>query len=456
MTWRVFVRLICVAWMAVYGAFPALSQDQLTPDQMKDDLVVLQKEWAERDGSFDDAERLEFRRLFDETVNSTQQLSPDAFALAIMRATATPRNGHTNANVISFLGDDLPVRAWAFSDGLYIVKAHPDFARLLGARIDKIGKLTTAEAQERVKPYLAGTDQRIRFLAPGYLVNPLVLKQIGAVEDASQVQLELTLATGGSETVQLTTANGSDPGDERLANMNRGYSVLIPDPQELAGRWPHILDKVTDRSPLYSARSDVKSSFLDPGKQALYIRIDTVNSVDETPFQDKLGGVFVRDLMPAKPHDVVVDLRLNNGGDLFNTILFAEGLPRLIPADGWVFVLVGRATFSAGISTAAMLKDRGGDKVVLVGETMGDSGQFWGETVKVTLPNSGIVVRYGAQFHDYENGCTDTSTCYWPIVAFGPRGVSLAPEIPVEVSFADYAAGRDPVLQAALDKIGKR
>ena len=38
----------------------------------------------------------------------------------------------------------------------------------------------------------------------------------------------------------------------------------------------------------------------------------------------------------------------------------------------------------------------------------------------------------------------------WATVAFGPRGISLAPDIAVDLAFADYAAGRDPVLAKAL------
>jgi hypothetical protein len=35
-------------------------------------------------------------------------------------------------------------------------------------------------------------------------------------------------------------------------------------------------------------------------------------------------------------------------------------------------------------------------------------------------------------------------------VAFGVRGISLEPDARVDVTFSDYAAGRDPVLDAAV------
>ena len=442
--------------MVFYPTIPARAEGlQLTPTQMREDLVYLKNDWAPLDKSFSDPQRLEFNRLVDKLAADADSLQPQQFALEVMRAAAIPRNGHTSANVGVMLGDDLPLRAWWFADGLYIVKAHPDFARLLGARIDKIGQLTTADAQERVAPYLSGTDQRIRFLSPGYLVTPSVLRQIGAIADTASVPLAVRLVDGTSETVELRASSQGDPGDERAKGLNRGYSVLTPDEPDLPGRWLHVLDKVGERSPLYSKRGDVQSRFLDDAKRVLYIRNDTVNSVDETPLLDKFAGIVHQSILPAQPRYIIVDLRMNNGGDFFNTILFAKAMPRLTPADGHVFVLVGRATFSAAITTAGMLKTEGGGKVTLVGEPMGDGGQFWSEGKRLTLPHSQIAVRYSPLFHDYENGCTDMASCYWAAVAFGPSGISLKPETTIDVTFADYAAGRDPVLKFAMDQLAR-
>ncbi|MDQ6438202.1 peptidase S41 [Mesorhizobium sp. LHD-90] len=424
---------------------------QLTPAQMREDLIFLKEEWAPLDKSFSDLQRKEFNQYVDDTAAATEHLTPEAFALEVMRAVAIARNGHTNANIGPFLGDDLPVRAWSFSDGLHIVKTHPDFERLLGARIDRIGSYTTQEALDHVRLYLSGTDQRARFLAPGYLVTPAVLKQIGAVDDAARVPLTVRFPDGRTETVEIAPIGDDDPGDERKASLNRGYSVLIPDDENVPGRWRHLLDGRRGLPPLYGKRSDVQWQFLGASGEVLYIRNDTAKSLDETPLSDKLGGVVLGKILPERPKFIVVDLRLNNGGDFFNTILFSQALPRLVPPDGHVFVLVGRATFSAGITTAAMLKGSGGDKVTLVGEPMGDGGQFWSEGKYVELPNSKIPVRYSPQFHDYERGCFDTADCYWATVAFGPRGISIAPEISVDLSFQAYAEGRDPALETVLD-----
>ncbi|MBY3212537.1 S41 family peptidase [Rhizobium laguerreae] len=453
--WLAIPRTAAVALtLAVAGSAQA-ADAILTPAQMREDLTFLKEKWAPLDKSFSDSQRVAFGRHLDETASAAEDLEPEEFALEVMKAVAIARNGHTNANVGTLLGADLPVRVWSFSDGLYIVKTHPDFEWLLGARIDGIGSLTTQEALDRVRAYLPGTDQRIRFLSPGYLVAPAVLEQIGAVDGTDHVPLTLQFDDGRTEIVELAPTKGEDPGDERKASLNRGYSVLVPDDPDLPGRWRHLLDGRKELPPIYGKRSDVQARFLDDSKKVLYIRNDTARSIDETPLPDKFAGIILDKILPMQPKHIIVDLRLNNGGDFFNTILFSRAIPRLVPRDGRVFVLVGRATFSAGITTAAMLKGEGGDKVTLIGEPMGDGGQFWSEGKYVKLPNSQIAVRYSHQFHDYETGCFDVDDCYWATVAFGPRGISIAPETTVELSFRAYAQGRDPVQEKVLDLAGR-
>lgn len=446
-------RVVLAIVVITLGATPASAQTPvkipaLTPAQMREDLTFLQTQWAPLDKSF----TLEQRRAFDDVIKNAMAaagtFSTADFALEVMRAAAISRNGHTAAKA-GFLLHDLPIRAWWFADGLYIVKADPEFADLVGARIDKLGSLTPDEALARVSPFISGSDHRIRFLSANYLISSDVLQHIGATSDASKVELQLRLRDGSTRTANLAPAATLDPSDAGKKG-NRGYTVLIPDEVGLAGRWPHILDGVKQPPVIYTKRTDVSTSWIGDNNKVLYIRCDSVSSIDETPLLDKIANIVRKSILPSRPKFVVFDLRFNNGGDFFNTILFAQALPRLLPPDGHVFVLTGRATFSAGIVTAALLKGADPKKVTLIGETMGDKGQFWAEGESSELPNSKIQVAYSEQYEDFENGCTDIDTCYWPVVAFGPRNISLAPEIKMDVSFADYASGRDPVLEKAL------
>jgi hypothetical protein len=270
------------------------------------------------------------------------------------------------------------------------------------------------------------------------------------VTDPSDIPVTLKFRDGSTRLVHLGPAPEPDPGD-RHDPFYSGYSVLIPDDATMPSRWLHVLDGVKDRQLTYAPPVDVSTSWIGANHQCLYIRSNAIVSMDNSPLDQKLlFRIIQNSVVQKKPRFIIVDLRLNNGGNFFNTILFSLALPKLIPTNGRIFVLVSRSTFSAALVTAAMLKGNGGRKVVLIGETMGDASGFWAEGGTSLLPNSRIAVTYSKRFEDWGAGCFDLERCYWPAVAFGMRGISLVPDVTVTSTFEAYSAGRDPVLEVAL------
>ncbi|MGC6389876.1 hypothetical protein ACMV8I_19815 [Ewingella sp. S1.OA.A_B6] len=452
LTRRSLISTVSAAF--AYVAIPRVIRAQtvgtpvaLTPAQMREDLQYLQTQWAPKDLSFNEQQREIFKHNVEEAVSNTETSSIADFALDIMRAVAIPRNGHTAAMVGNLLGD-LPIRMWWFADGLYILSAHPSHVDLVGALVVKIGTLSPDEALELVSPYISGTDQRIRYLSSTYLRCPAVLHRIGAIKEISKATMVLRLRDGTSRMVELDAALTPDPGDTHIPVLN-GWSVLIPDDRDMPNRWPHVLDNIKNRSPGYAKPTDFSMRWLSDDEKILYIRSNRLLSQGSDRLDDKLIFVLQNQVVPKQPHSVIIDLRLNNGGNFFNTLLFAQALPKLIPNDGHVFVLISRATFSAAIVTVAMLKGAGGNKVTLIGEPMGDNGHFWAEPDEMTLPNSKIVVFCSTKLEDYEKGCDDLKACYWATTTFGPKNISLQPDVKIDVAFADYAAGKDPVLAKA-------
>jgi hypothetical protein len=111
-----------------------------------------------------------------------------------------------------------------------------------------------------------------------------------------------------------------------------------------------------------------------------------------------------RIVVPKRPLFFIVDLRSKGDGNFFDTDLFAQALPKLMPADGRIFVLTSRATYSATLANAAMIKGADPNIVTFIGEPMADNGQFRAEPGTKTLPNAGIAVRYSTEFEDCERG----------------------------------------------------
>jgi C-terminal processing protease CtpA/Prc len=130
-----------------------------------------------------------------------------------------------------------------------------------------------------------------------------------------------------------------------------------------------------------------------------------------------------------------MDLRFNTGGD--NSIVrplerALQDRPAL-SAPGPLYALIGRLTTSSGMDAAADF--RGRLHAMLIGEPLGEKPNTYGEVKNFTLPHSGLVVRYSTKFFRAAPDSDPTS---------------IEPDILVTRSIADFLAGRDPVLDAAV------
>ncbi|HYM00497.1 MAG TPA: hypothetical protein VEZ90_16195, partial [Blastocatellia bacterium] len=142
---------------------------------------------------------------------------------------------------------------------------------------------------------------------------------------------------------------------------------------------------------------------------------------------------FVKEQQPEK---LVIDLRLNGGGDFF------EGLRYLIQPirndssinkRGHLFVIIGPATFSAALANATHFRKQ--TAAVLVGEPIGEKPNSYSEPRNETLPNSHYVFRYQTQFYK-----------------FGVEGGEnlVRPDQEIITKWEEYKSGRDPVLEWIL------
>jgi hypothetical protein len=118
---------------------------------------------------------------------------------------------------------------------------------------------------------------------------------------------------------------------------------------------------------------------------------------------------------------------------------------RLGSEPGAIAVLVGSATFSAGITAAASLRSK--SKAILVGTHPGDRPDFWAEGGNVTLPNSRIDMHYADGRHQYSDAPLPTGVEEYLHLNIDVR--NLEPDVAVDWTWRDYVSGADPAAAAA-------
>jgi hypothetical protein len=209
--------------------------------------------------------------------------------------------------------------------------------------------------------------------------------------------------------------------------------------------------------PLFAAAPDEFTASKIGDGSILYVRSTSLSPYEgEMTVMIKAYQIMEKVVRGPLPRDAIVDLRYNGGGNMFNVIAFSKELAGIVHSPGHIYIIESRATFSAAIAFAAMLKRDSGGTAILVGEEPSDNPWFWSEGQTIQAPASKLPLRYADGYHDWAHGCTDLSRCYWPVVFHGAAVGSLSPDIPVAMAFSDYAAGRDPALAAIETDIARR
>lgn len=203
-----------------------------------------------------------------------------------------------------------------------------------------------------------------------------------------------------------------------------------------------------DALPIYLRHRSELFSLGTAPEHGIYIGLSHNGDADESPIATFLDGALAR-VRSERPAYVVVDMRMNGGGDYTTTYAFAQSLPQA--ANGApIYVFTSPWTFSAAITTVAALKTAGGDQVIIVGESVGDRLDFWAEGGTFNLPNAFVQVHYASGRHVYDGPCRNRETCFWLNERYPVRVRTLEPDIEAPLTFAAYREFRDPAMEAVL------
>jgi hypothetical protein len=336
--------------------------------------------------------------------------------VALETLIASLHDGHTQIPLTSdpAVGfHRFPLRLYFFADGLYVQATDEAHRSLLGARVKAIEGHAIDDIINRVRPLIHGDNESAALdILPSRLVLAEVLHVVGVTQATVSAAWQFGRDGGSVSDVVLTAL---PPGTEPQWLIARAPSARTPEYLEHADR-------------PYWSRS------LDNGR-VLYIQINALENNSDDPLSTFCRRVFTS-AEAARATRLVLDLRLNNGGDneLNRAVVHEVIRSDRFNQKGRLFVVIGRLTFSAAVNLAADLERE--TNVIFVGEPTEAPGNHYGETAVARLPRSGITLLY--------------STLYWQ--SAGPRDQRpwIAPQIPTPLRFDDFWTGRDPALAAIL------
>jgi hypothetical protein len=285
-----------------------------------------------------------------------------------------------------------------------------------------VNGIHTQAVFDLLSPYTSGDNLYIlREWGTLLMIMPELLQATGVIESLDQPNYEFVDAAGETQIVDFESITL----EEYLSwNAGGGWEVIgLPQQEGMLS---------------LSRKGENFWYTLLEDSETLYIQYNqTVWTTASGMTISDLADAIETASAEGKAERLILDLRLNLGGD--NTT-YGPLLRAVRTSDfnqtGKLFVLIGRETFSAGKDFAMdVARDT---EAVLIGQPTGGSPDNYDNPRHISLPNSGLDVVIAAR--------------YVPRSREGEVfGHWLAPDMTIPLSAVDYFAGRDPVLEAALD-----
>jgi hypothetical protein len=363
--------------------------------------------------------------------DSAEGKTDEEMIVGLARAVALAGNAHTRLYLLRNRTElrRLPVRVWWFSDGLFVVRARSGYEELLGARLLRICGRQVEEVRRAVRPLYAGNDSWAAYISGYTMTSPEVLAGLGICPRGAAPVVSFVARDGrrGERALEPLPPRISDQPVE-------AWWDISPRHEGVQGPWLSAIAADTAALPLYlrDPLHPYWARYLAAGR-TLYIQHNRAVEMESEPmaaFTERVLG-----LLSSQPVEkVVVDERFDTGGNLE----IAQPLMRRLAT--------GRATFSAGLTAVAQLREWAG--AAIVGEAAGEGlDDFWAEGGNLRMPNSGLTLHFGDRVHSYALRKTHPRSPYTALELHADR---VTPTVRVRMTSRDYFAGRDPALEAIL------
>lgn len=314
----------------------------------------------------------------------------------------------------------IPVGMGWYEDGLYVSGTVKRFAAALGKRVLEINGLKTEEALQRMGRFFAlENEEVIRRDGPQWLRFPEAMRMAGVAESDT---LTLLLIDEQGKRSAIKTY----PIDFKTDKSGLQPAQFVPESPDF--RWDPVKNIYTL---LWLGEQQI--AYLQYNacfSQEMQLAAgDSLGSTQLPPFQPLADSVAA--WLDRSPQTrFFFDLRFNSSGNPADGIALAERLASmpLVNLPNRLFVAVNRYTSGPAVEIAATFQAK--TNATLMGEPPAQRPNHFGDPQAIILPNSKIQLSYGSR---------EVS-----ILPGDPAALNL--QIPVELPFADFREGRDPVL----------
>lgn len=372
---------------------------QLSTAQWREDLQFIARELPKRHlNAFHHTSRERFEASVADLDRALPQLDAAQAYVGMLRIVNSIGDGHTHLRFPKS-SDDFPLNVNRFGNEYRVVCAAPRFAKAVGGRVVAINETPIARVRELILSATPQdeTPQYREALVSGWMTIGILLHGLG-----------ITPASGGAR-FRLVDDNGSQ------------HAVDVEVDQAPERQWAYAKQALFRERP----KETFWYAWLSESR-TVYCNWRSYKSLAK---QARDFFAFVKEKQPDK---LVIDLRQNGGGDYFvglaNMVTPIRNLQE-INRKGHLFVLIGPFTFSAAMSNTAHFRQR--TAATLVGMPIGEKPNSYQEARGTMLPNSHLTLRYSVRFYKFVDTAENV----------------IRPDQEIETTWADFKAGRDPVLE---------
>ena len=371
----------------------------MTAEKWRADIDFFAREIPKRHKNAFHPRREKFAAEVESLRAKAGQASDDEMIVGLMRIAGSIGDGHTRVQVPSDV-HQFPIGILRIEGEHRVVRGSGAAAELVGGKLIRVDDTPLDEAIARIRTIMAQAESETLMVAsvPQWFSIAEALHGLGIAKSAATARFTVLLDDGSERSADLAVIDANAKPEWRTASK----SIPLYRQRLTEGLWFEWL----------------------PDARTVYVNW---RRYDDMRAKSRELWSFV-DSHPVEK--IAIDLRQNGGGD------FHVGRKYLVDELAKrtklrAYVITGARTFSAALKNAIDFRQVA--RATLVGETIGERPNSYSENDEIVLPNSRLVASYSTKYYK-----------------FLEHDGLVAPDQEILPTWADWVAGRDPVLEWIL------